>query len=216
MANRKPGRSRKTSGGFSPKDIKYTGEVTNVEDLVKIKHPDVYRAMKATIAQFHAKLGVQDRSIKLADLEDNISGVHFINGLGENTGIYLNKKMFNQSKAAIIKDVLRSYSPSTKRNVFGFITKTNDPLGHVLTHELAHGVWSIFHRSPKHLAAGKEIQKLFSQYKNDKAYRRKSGYGTYSLENASEFFAEVMTKSIHGNADAYTRRLKGVIKKYKL
>jgi len=216
MANRKPGRSRKTSGGLSPKDIKYTGEITGVEDLVKVKHPDVYRGLKATIAQFHAKLGVQDRSIKIADMEDEVSGAHLINGLGENAGIYLNKKMFNQPKKKIIADIMKSYSPATKRNAYSWTTKTNDPLGHVLTHELAHGVWSRFHTSPKHKAAGKEIFALFNQYKNDAAYRRKKGYGIYSLHNASEFFAEVSTKAIHGNDDNYTRKLKKIIKRYKL
>lgn len=216
MANRKTGRSRKTSGGLSPKDIKYTGEITGVEDLVKVKHPDVYKGLKATIAQFHTKLGVQDRSIKLAELEAGVSGVHMINGLGENAGIYLNKQMFNQTKKAIIADIVKSYSPATKRNAYAWTTKTNDPLGHVLTHELAHGVWSRFHQSPKHKAAGKEIFALFEQYKNDKAYRRKKGYGIYSLTNASEFFAEVATKAIHGNDDRYTVKIKKIVRKYKL
>lgn len=45
---------------------------------------------------------------------------------------------------------------------------------------------------------------------------KRSGYGKYSRTNVNEFFAEAITKSVHGNNDKYSRKLTRIIKKYKL
>ena len=61
--------------------------------------------------------------------------------------------------------------------------------------------------------AGKEINSLFNSWSKDK---KKTGYGTYGAKNVDEFWAEVVTKGIHGNSDKYTRRAIGIAKRYKL
>jgi hypothetical protein len=210
------GRSIKTSGGMSPKDIKYTGTLTNVRDLVTVKDPQVYKELKQAISRMESVFGLRDRSIKIADMEEGVGGAHFITAAGENAGIYLNSKYFDMKKKDLLKFKLSSYKPASKRNVYPWSTVTKNPLQHTLTHELAHGIWSRWHTSPKHKAAGKLIYSLFNEYEKNAGYRRKKGYGLYSLTNASEFFAEVMTKAVHGDPDRYTRKLKSIVKKYKL
>ncbi len=46
--------------------------------------------------------------------------------------------------------------------------------------------------------------------------KKKSGYGKYARTNVSEFWAETVTKAVHGKADKYTRRVKAICAKYKL
>lgn len=42
------------------------------------------------------------------------------------------------------------------------------------------------------------------------------GYGSYGKTNVDEFWAEVVTKGIHGKSDKYTKKAIGIAKKYKL
>ena len=60
---------------------------------------------------------------------------------------------------------------------------------------------------------GKEVKKLFNSWKKD---NKKSGYGKYAETNVSEFWAETVTKAIHGKSDKYTKKVKEICKKYKL
>ena len=61
--------------------------------------------------------------------------------------------------------------------------------------------------------AKRPIYWLFSSQMGDK---KKKGYGTYGRKNVDEFWAEVVTKGIHGNADKYTRKAIRIARKYKL
>lgn len=90
---------------------------------------------------------------------------------------------------------------------------TNRAAQHTVTHELAHATWTSSYTSSKHRAAGKEITKLYHQWSKDK---KKKGYGRYGKTNVDEFWAEVITKGIHGRSDKYTRKAIGIAKKYKL
>ena len=75
-------------------------------------------------------------------------------------------------------------------------------------------LWKILILEPeKQKAAGKEINKLYTQWRKDK---KKSGYGKYAATNVSEFWAETVTKAIHGKSDKYTAAVKNIAKKYKL
>ena len=56
-------------------------------------------------------------------------------------------------------------------------------------------------------------QSLFKSWKKD---NKKSGYGKYAETNVSEFWAETVTKAIHGKSDKYTKKVKEICKKYKL
>lgn len=86
-------------------------------------------------------------------------------------------------------------------------------LQHTITHELAHATWNASMSSTKAKAAGKEITSLYKKWLKDE---KKKGYGSYGKTNVSEFFAEGVTKAIHGNADKYTKKLKNIVGKYQL
>ena len=181
-------------------DSSYNGKIENVESLRNIKDPQMYKAAKQTIARYHSVLGVRTREVKLADLGKGVLGV------GNEDGVYLQKKFFNQDK----KDFVNSMKEMYKE---GYQTKTNKPVAHVLTHELSHALWNSGMTSEKARGAGVEIKKLFDTWSKDKT---KKGYGKYARTNRDEFFAETATKAVHGERDKYTDELKRIIKKYKL
>ena len=58
-------------GGLQPGDATYKGSIKNVESLIKIKDPQVYKAVGEAISRYHSVLGVRQRKVKLADLAHN-------------------------------------------------------------------------------------------------------------------------------------------------
>ena len=165
-----------TRGGLQPGDATFKGKVSNVEPLVNMKDPAVYKATKEAISRYHAVLGVRQRSVKLADLPAGTYGVH-VTANGKSDGVYLNKAHFNQSRSAIEASHRKGYAS-------GWSTKTNKPIAHTVTHELAHATWNQHMTGAKQKAAGKEINKLYTQWRKDK---KKSGYGKYAATNVREF-----------------------------
>lgn len=194
-------------GGLQPGDSSFTGSIRNPEDLVKIKNPAVYREMKSAIARYHSVMGVREQSVKIADLPPNTYGVQTTDvRTGRSTGVFINKKVHNQSKATIEKYIRRGYDN-------GWTTRTNKPIAHAITHELAHASWNSAMKGVKYKAAQKEIQKLSARWLADK---NKKGYGKYAHSNLDEFWAEVVTKAVHGTQDRYTAAVKRIAKKYQL
>lgn len=191
-----------TPGGAQGKDgdSTYKGSIKNVEPLVKMKDPQMYKATKQAISRFHSVMGVRERSIKLADLSGPTMGI------SGKDGIFLNKKYYNKGYKKMVQIEKKDYKS-------GFSTKTNKPQAHTVTHELAHSLWSTGKAGANHKAAGNEIRKLYSSWKKDK---KKSGYGEYAKTNIDEFWAETVTKAMHGKADKYTMAVKNIAKKYKL
>lgn len=194
-----------TRGGLQPGDSSYKGKIDGVEDLVKMKDPQMYKETKAAISRFHAVLGVREKNIKLANLTAGALGVQESLG-GKSVGIYLNKSYFNKGKQAVLKSTKKGYAS-------GWHTKTNKPLAHTVTHELGHATWNSSLTGANHKAAGKEIGKLYKTWMKDK---KKSGYGTYAKTNVDEFWAETVTKAVHGKSDKYTKKVKEICKKYQL
>ena len=168
----------------------------------------MYKAVKESISRFHSVLGVRQKDIKIATLDAGTGGVH-ISQAGKSKQVILNKQVFNgkntttQSVAAWAESGYKS----------GHLTKTNKPVAHIVTHELAHATWNAHLSAPNAKAAGKSVNTLYKKWKADK---KKSGYGKYASTNVSEFWAEVCTKAVHGKADKYTTAAKGIIKKYQL
>ena len=204
-------RSGSGSGGvFTPGDSNAKPEsvnLRNIETLKNIKDRQLYNEMKSAISRFYKELGLKQKEVKLADM-DGAMGVH-VTIDGKSGGVYLNKKHFkNGTKESVTKTLNSAYKQK-------LLTKTNKPVAHVMTHELAHSVWNSHMTGTKQKAAGKEIAKIFTEWKKDKSKGRK-GYGSYTGTNVSEFFAETITKGIHGKADRYTKALKNIVKKYKL
>ena len=180
-------------------------EIKGVQDLVKMKDPAMYRETKDAISRYHSVMGVRQQKIKLADLPENTYGVHAtLNGKSE--GIYLNKKYFNSGRKKVLEAARKGYES-------GWSTKTNKPLAHTVTHELAHATWNNHLKGANQKAAGIEIRKMYGKWLKD---TKKKGYGEYATTNVNEFWAETVTKAVHGNADKYTRKAKAIVKKYKL
>lgn len=193
-------------GGMPVGDGTFKGKITNVRDLATIKDGAVYKEMKAGISRYHSVLGVREKNVKLAVLPPQYNGVHSTMG-GASAGIYLNSLVYDKMS----RSQLRARTKSAYES--GWSTKTNKPIQHTITHELAHATWNSHLSSASARAATPEIRKLYTTWKKD---RKKKGYGQYAKTNVNEFWAEVTTKAVHGTPDKYTRKVKSIIKKYKL
>lgn len=196
------------TGGLPDGDSNYKGKIGKLESLVSIKNPAVYKSVKEGISRFHSVLGVRQKDIKIATMEAGVGGVHISQG-GVSKQVVLNKQVFN-GKNTTTQSVAKWAETGYKS---GHLTKTNKPVAHIVTHELAHATWNAHLSSPNAKAAGKSVNTLYKKWKVDKG---KSGYGKYANTNVSEFWAEVCTKAVHGKSDKYTTAAKGIIKKYQL
>ena len=196
------------SGGLRAGDSNYIGKIGKTESLVSIKNPQVYKSVKESISRYHSVLGVRQKDVKIATLQPGVGGVHISDG-GVSKQVVLNKSVFN-GKNTTKKSVEEWASTGYK---YGYLTKTNKPVAHIITHELAHATWNNKLSSPNARAASKSINNLFDKWNADK---KKKGYGSYAQTNVNEFWAEVSTKAVHGKSDRYTKSVKSIIKKYKL
>lgn len=183
----------------------FTGQITNIGDLVEMKDNAMYKAAKEAISRYHAVMGVRQKNVKLADLGGSAYGVH-VTADGKSEAVYLDRKHFDTGA----KNVAKAHAANYKR---GWSTKTNKPVAHTVTHELAHATWNVHLKGASQKAAGKEVRTLYKKWKADE---RKRGYGKYATTNINEFWAETVTKAIHGKSDKYTRAVKSIAKKYKL
>lgn len=169
-----------------------------------MQHRDMEKQINRAISRYEAVMGVRERHVKLADIS-GAYGVTYIGSDGSH-GIFLNKKYFDQSKRKFEADYRQA-------NYKGFKNITNRPAQHTVTHELAHATWTSSYTAPKAKAAGKEITKLYHTWGKDK---KKKGYGSYGTTSVDEFWAEVITKGVHGKSDKYTRKAISIAHKYKL
>ena len=183
----------------------YKGKVTNVGSLVEMKDKAMYKVTKEAISRYHTVMGVRQRNVKLADLGGTAYGVHITKN-GKSEAVYLDRKHFDTGAKNVSKEHSKNYKS-------GWSTTTNKPVAHTVTHELAHATWNAHMTSANHKAAGKEVEALYKKWKSDK---RKKGYGKYAESNVSEFWAETVTKAVHGKPDKYTKAVKAIAKKYKL
>lgn len=196
------------SGGLRENDSSYKGKVGKIESLTSISNPAVYKSVKEGISRFHSVLGVRQKDIKIATLEAGVGGVH-ITANGVSKQVVLNKSVFN-GKGTTTQSIAKWAEAGYKS---GHLTKTNKPVAHIITHELAHATWNESLTAPNVRAASKSVDSLYNKWKGDS---KKSGYGNYAKTNVNEFFAEVSTKAVHGTADKYTKSLKSIIQRYKL
>lgn len=198
--------SVRRTGGFSPSDSTFSGKIGNVRSLKTIKEPQVYKEVGKAISRYESALGIRQKEIKLADLPSNVNGVHATSADGRSEGIFLNSKVFNKTKKEIEARTRNAYES-------GWSTVTNKPIAHTVTHELAHATWNNHLKGDKYEKAGVEIKELYKKWSGD---GNKKGYGEYARSNVNEFFAETVTKAVHGVSDDYTKAVKGIIKKHNL
>lgn len=158
----------------------------------------------SAISRYHSVLGVRQRSVQLATIRGAI-GVHMTEN-GKSAGVFLNKSIYKTGTTATVANAKRAAYES------GFSTRTNKPVAHTITHELAHATWNSHLTAPNAEAAAREIRPLYNRFMRE----RPAGYGTYSRTNVNEFFAEVATRAVHGTADSYTNAIKSIVKRYNL
>lgn len=193
-----------TGSGTKDGGGSFKGKIKNVGSLVEMKDPAMYKATKQAISRYHSVMGVRQREVKLADFS-GAYGVHVTAG-GKSEAVYLNRSHFNQGAKKVAKDHAKNYTS-------GWSTHTNKPVAHTITHELAHATWNSHLTGANQRAASKDINKLYKTWMRDK---KKTGYGKYARTNVNEFWAEVVTKAVHGKSDKYTKKAKSITKKYKL
>lgn len=195
--------------GGSGKNVKIiAGALEDSRSISSIADRTTVKELQRGISRFEAKVGIRERSVRIGDLDrKNALGVTYIAEDGRSKGILLNQRFFDRKKSAIENDIIQNHYNT------GFKNRTNAPLQHTITHELSHAVWNASMKSKSALDAKKEITALYGKWIKDK---KKKGYGEYAKANLSEFYAEGITKAIHGTADKYTRRLVQITKKYGL
>ena len=175
------------------------------ESLSSLEHREVTLQLQKAISRYEVVMGIRERKIRVAELPNGYFGATLVNEDGS-YGVYLNKKFFNRHRNEVEGDYKKQYTT-------GYKNKTNKPIQHTITHELAHATWNSGYSKPKYIGAGNEIRSLYGKWKKD---TNKSGYGTYATKNVNEFWAEVIAKGIHGKSDHYTRKAIYIAKKYKL
>lgn len=194
-----------TSNGRKLTSAQTAQMLASSSSINSLKHRDMEKQITRAISRYETVMGVRERNVRLANLP-GAYGVTYINENGSQ-GIYLNKSLFDVSK----KKFEREYKNANYAT--GYKNTTNRAAQHTVTHELAHATWTSSYKSVKAKAAGKEITALYHTWKGDS---NKKGYGTYGKKNVDEFWAEVITKGIHGNSDKYTKKAISIARKYKL
>lgn len=179
--------------------------LSSAESISKLPDREVVLQLQRGISRYEKVMGVRERDIKVATVR-GAYGVTYLNQDGSQ-GIYLNKSIFSQKRNKLESDYKKQNYDT------GFKNLTNRPIQHTITHELAHATWTSSYTSTKAKGAGKEIKELYKSWSRDKS---KKGYGEYGKSNVDEFWAEVITKGIHGKSDKYTRKAISIAKKYKL
>ncbi len=201
------GRAGGGPGGRGERDTNYKGKIENVEGLKNMLDRKLYNEMGKAISRYYNVMGIKEKQIMLADLDNGVYGIQATTSSGQLAGIYLNKAYFKSGTVQSVKaSVEKDYSA-------GWATKTNKAVAHTLTHELAHSTWNTSLKGANQIAAGKEIKALYKAWSGD---NRKVGYGKYAESNVNEFWAETVTKGIHGKSDKYTKAAIGIARKYQL
>ena len=175
-----------------------------------MKNRDMQKELQQAISRYESVLGLRERTIKLANTP-GAYGVTYIGPDGSH-GIYLNKSYFDVPKAEFAK----TYAQSNYARRTGFKNTTRKPAQHTITHELAHATWTSGYTSDKAQKAGKEIKALYREFMKDTSTVRKKNYGSYGSKDVDEFWAEVITKGIHGDNDRYTRKALSIARKHRL
>lgn len=194
-----------TTAGKRVSKAKMKKVIAKAESISTLPDREVVKQLQRGISRYEKVMGVRERKVMVAPLS-GAYGVTYIGSDGSH-GVYLSKSAFSGKR----KDVEAKYKKANYDT--GFKNKTNRPIQHTITHELAHATWCSAYTGSKQKAAGKEIKDLYRKWSKDK---KKKGYGTYGASNVDEFWAEVVTKGIHGKSDKYTRKAIGIAKKYKL
>lgn len=186
----------------------YKGGIKKPESISNIQNTQLRREIQQGISKYESRLGVRQQNVQLAELSGAV-GVH-VTRAGQSEAVYLDTDTFKKATvASIVKMKQAAYKT-------GFLTKTNKPVQHTIVHELGHATWNNNLTGKKQVAASKDIQSKYREFRKEYSSGKLKSYGKYSTTNVNEFWAEATTKAVLGKSDKYTKFVKSIIKKYKL
>lgn len=177
----------------------------NADFLRHIPDKKLRKSLVEALETYDALYGVEITKIMLSDNLGKTPAVTnaYPDGRQETD---LNRTLFSMRFEKYVRKQISDYNDN-------YAAKTRKPEAHIITHEMAHATWADYLSGEKHKKASNEIRSLYTKFRHDK---RIKGYGEIAYLNPNEFWAETLTKSMYGNQDYYTRRVKEIIHKYKL
>lgn len=174
-------------------NLQYKADLVGLKGYKGVTDPKVASELQEGLKIYAKEIGLAEPTkISLETLPKGRRGVSWGNGT-----IALSKNYFGGSYAKTVKG-------QTELMKSGWSVETSRPVLQTLHHELGH-------RTYDHLSSGKKakVGAIFSKFSSSKSVK---GWGKGSRQNAEEFFAEGMAKSLTGKSDSYTKALRKLLK----
>ena len=174
-------------------NIQYKADLVGVKGYKGVTDERVASELQEAVKMYAKEIGLAEPTkISLETLPKGRRGVSYGNGT-----IVLSKNYFGGSYAKTVKG-------ETELMKSGWSVESNRPVMKTLHHELGH-------RTYDYLSSGQKakVGVIFSKFSSSKSVK---GWGKGSRQNAAEFFAEGMAKSLTGKSDSYTKALRKLLK----
>jgi hypothetical protein len=174
-------------------NLQYKADLVGVKGYKGVTDAKVAAELQQGIKMYAKEIGLAEPTqISLETLPKGRRGVSYGNGT-----IALSKNYFGGSYA-------KTMTGATELMKSGWSVETSRPVMKTLHHELGH-------RTYDYLSSGQKakVGAIFSKFSSSKSVK---GWGKGSRQNAEEFFAEGMAKSLTGKSDSYTKALRKILK----
>lgn len=174
-------------------NLQYKADLVGLKGYKGVTDEKVAAELQEGLKMYAKEIGLAEPTkISLETLPKGRRGVSWGNGT-----IALSKNYFGGSYAKTVKG-------QTELMKSGWSVETSRPVFQTLHHELGH-------RTYDHLSIEKKakVGAIFSKFSSSKSVK---GWGKGSRQNAEEFFAEGMAKSLTGKSDSYTKALRKLLK----
>lgn len=200
------------------------GMPTNAESIgiSEMKNKDTAKSLMKAVTKVYKTLGLRTTDIRLANLDGAYGVTYLTSNDGGKDKVFLDAKFFDRPKSVVAKEYAKHNY--TLRNGVSFKHETSSPVQHTMTHELGHTFWNHWATDPKSIAMGKELRKVYKEFKKDKNTSYRGSYGRSSVD---EFLAEMVAVAVHpkvaytrsgatkGYDEKYVTEVKRIIKKYR-
>ena len=174
-------------------NLQYKADLVGVKGYKGVTDEKVAAELQEGIKMYAKEIGLAESTqISLETLPKGRRGVSYGNGT-----IALSKNYFGGSYAKTVKGAT-DYMKS------GGSVETSRPVMKTLHHELGH-------RTYDYLSSGQKtkVDAIFRKFSSKSTPK---GWGSHAKQNASEFFAEGIAKSLTGKSDSYTKALRKLLK----
>ena len=174
-------------------NLQYRPDSIGVKGYKGMTDAKVASELQEGLKMYAKEIGLAEPTqISLETLPKGRRGVSYGNGM-----IALSKNYFGGSYAKTEKGAMELMES-------GWSVETSRPVMKTLHHELGH-------RTYDYLSSGQKekVGAIFSKFSSSNSVK---GWGKGSRQNAEEFFAEGMAKSLTGKSDSYTKALRKLLK----